>query len=247
MRIIINPDFDHLREYVESIPDRFETEGTQLYAGRNLIKVISVDKLDINVKRYGIPGLFNRIIYSFFRSPKGERAFAYPKILLQRGFQTPTPIAYIEEKESGLIKYSYFLSLQSPYRRSFNEFGNADIKACSDVVIAFAQYTAQLHEAGILHLDYSPGNILFDKVDERYCFSLVDINRMYFGNVDFKKGCANFARLWGQTPFFVLLAEEYARARGADVNECVRLVLEYRKKFWARYRLKHKVWFHLDI
>lgn len=46
---------------------------------------------------------------------------------------------------------------------------------------AFAEFTARLHEAGILHLDYSPGNILYDKIGEEYHFSLVDINRMHFG------------------------------------------------------------------
>lgn len=44
---------------------------------------------------------------------------------------------------------------------------------------AFAEFTARLHEAGILHLDYSPGNILYDKIGEEYHFSLVDINRMH--------------------------------------------------------------------
>ena len=82
---------------------------------------------------------------------------------------------------------------------------------------------------------------------EEYHFSLVDINRMHFGEVDIKKGCANFARLWGQTPFFILLGKEYARSRGMDEEECVRLILHYRKKFWNRYRRRHQVWFQLDI
>ena len=147
----------------------------------------------------------------------------------------------------GLICHSYFMSIQSPYRYNFCQFGNADIKSCEDVVTAFAEFTARLHEAGILHLDYSPGNILYDKIGEEYHFSLVDINRMHFGEVDIKKGCANFARLWGQTPFFILLGKEYARSRGMDEEECVRLVLHYRKKFWNRYRRRHQVWFQLDI
>ena len=64
----------------------------------------------------------------------------------------------------GLIGHSYFMSIQSPYRYNFCQFGNADIESCADVVTAFAEFTARLHEAGILHLDYSPGNILYDKL-----------------------------------------------------------------------------------
>ena len=148
MKIIVNPAYEHLRKFVESIPDIFESEGRVIYSGRNLIKVMTVDDgLEINIKRYGVPALVNRIAYSFFRAPKGRRAFSYPNILLQRGFETPVPIAYIEECKCGLIKYSYFISLQSSYRRNFYEFGNADVDDCRDVVIAFARYTARLHES----------------------------------------------------------------------------------------------------
>lgn len=200
MKIMINPKYEYLREYVERIPKDFETIGTVIHSGRNLIKMITVDGLDINVKRYTIPPLINRIAYAFFRPSKGKRAFVYPEKLLEKGFETPCPIAYIEETKMGLIGHSYFMSVQSPYRYNFCQFGNADIKSCEDVVTAFAEFTARLHEAGILHLDYSPGNILYDKIGEEYHFSLVDINRMHFGEVDIKKGCANFARLWGRRP-----------------------------------------------
>ena len=244
---MINPKYEYLREYVERIPEDFETLGTVIHSGRNLIKMIKVDGLDINVKRYAIPPLINRIAYAFFRPSKGKRAFVYPEKLLEKGFESPCPIAYIEETKMGLIGHSYFMSIQSPYRYNFCQFGNADIESCADVVTAFAEFTARLHEAGILHLDYSPGNILYDKIGEEYHFSLVDINRMHFGEVDIKKGCANFARLWGQTPFFILLGKEYARSRKMDEEECVRLILHYRKKFWNRYRRRHQVWFQLDI
>ncbi|WP_321333853.1 lipopolysaccharide kinase InaA family protein [uncultured Bacteroides sp.] len=247
MIVIINPEFEYLREYIESIPKRFQFEGEQIYAGRNLIKVMPILEFNVNVKRYRVPKFFNRIVYSFFRNSKGWRAFNYPKLLLKKGFQTPIPIAYIEERQYGLIKHSYFISLQCPYKRNFYEFGDADIKNSSDVVIAFAQYTAHLHEAEILHRDYSPGNILFDKVDGQYQFSLVDINRMSFGKVSVKVGCANFARLWGQIPFFELLAKEYAAARGADEILCRKWVLSYRRLFWKRFAKKHQIKYKLEL
>ena len=56
--------------------------------------------------------------------------------------------------------------------------------------------------------------------------------------VDIVKGCANFARLWGQPEWFVQLASDYAAARGADPQECIRLVLEARAKFW-KPRARH--------
>ena len=43
MKIIVNPAYEHLRKFVESIPDIFESEGRVIYSGRNLIKVMTVD------------------------------------------------------------------------------------------------------------------------------------------------------------------------------------------------------------
>ena len=139
------------------------------------------------------------------------------------------------------------MSLQCPYSRNFYEFGDASIEDCRDVVEAFARYTASLHEAGIFHRDYSPGNILFDDVEGVYHFSLIDINRMNFGKVSLDKGCANFARLWGQKEFFVQLAKDYALARGGDVHFCVERVLYYRRKFWKRYMKRHELKFRLEL
>lgn len=247
MKLILNPAFESLRAFVESIPDIFENEGNTIYKGRNEIKVIRVEEADINVKRYKVPMLFNRIVYTFFRKSKGLRAFTYPQQILEKGFETPNPIAYIEMKKWGLIHCSFFISMQSPYAHTFYEFGNATPDQYEEAAKAFAHYTAKLHDAQIYHKDYSPGNILFDKVDGEYHFSLVDINRMSFGEVSKEKGCANFARLWGETAFFELLASEYAKARGFDREECIRLVLEARSKFWNKFKRKHEVKFNLDI
>lgn len=247
IKYVINPKYAVLSAFLHELPQRFESEGVVLYQRRNVIKRIIVDGYDINVKRYGVPSFFNKIVYTFFRKSKGKRAYTYPEKLLAKGFETPEPIAYIEERKGGLLHYSYFVSQQCPYSRNFYEFGDASIEDCRDVVEAFARYTASLHEAGIFHRDYSPGNILFDDVEGVYHFSLIDINRMNFGKVSLDKGCANFARLWGQKDFFVQLAKDYALARGGDEHFCVERVLYYRRKFWKRYMKRHELKFRLEL
>ena len=115
MKVTINPKFEYLRSFIEKLPCSFDQEGKLIYSGRNQIKVFSAGDLLINVKRYGVPSLFNRIIYSYFRPSKGFRAFTYPQMLLAKGFQTPHPVAYVEEESCGSIKHSYFVSIQCPY------------------------------------------------------------------------------------------------------------------------------------
>ncbi|MDR0891343.1 MAG: lipopolysaccharide kinase InaA family protein [Mediterranea sp.] len=247
MRIEMNPAYESMRPAIESIPQRFEQEGEVVYKGRNLIKVMELEGRQVNVKRYHVPSLLNRVVYSFLRKPKGRRAFEYPQRLLQKGFETPEPIAYLEERRGGLIHYSYFVSVQSAYRRNFYEFAEATPEQYTEVAIAFARHTARLHEAGILHRDYSPGNILFDRIDGTYHFTLVDINRMKFGKIGLEEGCANFARLWGPIAFFELIAREYARGRQADEAYCTQQVLACRKKFWTRFAKRHYISFKLEL
>lgn len=244
MKILLNPKYEHLRAYLGDLERHFE-EGREIYGGRNSIRVCRTEGLELNVKRYGIPALPNRVIYTLFRAPKGLRAFRYPQKLLALGFESPEPVAYLEERRGGLIARSYFISLQCPYRRRLYEWGDAEPAEGNELVRAFARYTARLHEAGVMHLDYSPGNVLFDRVDGAWHFSLVDTNRMHFGPVSVEQGCANFARLWGQPVLFRLLADEYAAARHADPERCRRLVMAARNRFWKRFARRHRVKYRL--
>lgn len=248
-RVLFNEKYGNLRDEVLSIVDNFENVGTVIYRGHNLIKTARAGGLEINIKRYRVPHVFNRVVYSFIRRPKGLRAFTYPDRLLRAGIETPEPIAYVEERIGGLIGYSYLVTVQMAYTRDFYEFGDKDMTDPADVAIvrALARYAARMHKAGILHRDFSPGNIIFDTDPHtgKPKFAVVDINRMSFGPVSATRGIRNLARLWGQPLMFDIMAEEYARARGADPAEMARLLHAERRRVWTRYSRRHKVKFNL--
>lgn len=249
MDIKLNPKYEYLRGFIEKIPIIFEAKGEIIYNKRNLIKSLNTpDGLSINIKRYHIPNGINEYVYSWgIRKPKGLRAFVYPEILLSQGVQTPESIAYIEERHFGLLGYSYFISLQCPYEHTMHEIGNAPEGTYEELAAALAKYTAFMHEKHIMHRDYSPGNILWEYKDNRYHFSIVDINRMYFGEVNLEKGCANFKRLWGPKRFFIILVREYAKARGFNPDKAEAIALLYRTKFWEYYGRKHPINFNLEL
>lgn len=249
-KTIINPKYEHLRDSIATIPERFEAEGREIYNDRNVIKVIrSADGTPLNVKRYCKPRGINWLVYSSgLRKPKGKRAFIYPQRLLDKGIGTPEPIAYIEERHFGLLGYSYFISTQCTYEHTLKDVGNAPAGTYEALAEALGQFTAQMHDKEVMHGDYSPGNILYhEAAGGAYLFQLVDINRMHFGHVSQRKGCLNFIRLWGPRQFFVLLVSAYARARGFDVDECVAFSLKARRRFWLRYGKKHRIMFHLEL
>ena len=238
---------DGLRRFVQSLPEAFERGGRVIYRQRNEIRVFDLpDGRCINVKRYRVPGLLLRIIYTLLRAPKARRAYDYALRLRGAGIETPAPLACLIERRGGLLARSYFVSEQADHDRNFYDFGRGGIGGREDILRAFACFTARVHEAGFLHADYSPGNILFRKDDEGVRFCLVDINRMHFGAVSARKGCENFARLWGSDRMFGLLSEAYAEARGTDAAQCEAWMRAARHRFWRRYARKRPLPFAPD-
>ncbi|MCR4765859.1 MAG: hypothetical protein K5856_06775 [Bacteroidaceae bacterium] len=248
-RILLNPQFESLRSYLKDISSLMLHEGKILYQKRNLIKeIITPEGLHINIKRYHKPFILNNIIYSSgLRKPKGLRAYEYPFILQKKGIDTPEPIAYIEERKWGLLEYCYFISIQAQKYSTLYDMGNATEGTYEDLAKALASFTANMHEKEVLHKDYSPGNILYKKENGMYMFTIVDINRMYFGKVDMEMGCSNFVRLWGPKRFITLIVKEYAHLRGFDPIECEGIALRKRRQFWETYQKKHKVEFKLEL
>ena len=135
-------------------------------------------------------------------------------------------IAYIEEFKGGLLHYSYYISLQCPYRREIREYYQGPLQGNEALMTAFAQFTAALHEKGVCHEDYSPGNVLIAQIDGQYHFSLVDINRMTFKPMNLEEGCKNFRRMFISDELYIFLAKKYAQCRNFDQEACIRLMLK---------------------
>ncbi len=249
MSIIVNPKYNEIRGFLLKIPDIFETEGEILYDSRNTIKVLETpDGKRLNVKKYCVPKGINKYVYSTgLRDPKGLRAFVYPRALLESGIDTPEPIAYIEQRCRGMIGNTFFVSEQCDYEHLMYEVGDAEKGTYEELAKALAEFTAKMHDCRMMHLDYSPGNILYTKREGEYRFSVVDINRMYFGHVDIKRGCKSLRRLWGPKDFFITLVREYALCRNFNPDEAVKLALKYRKGFWKKFGRKHKIKFKLEL
>jgi tRNA A-37 threonylcarbamoyl transferase component Bud32 len=240
MKIIINPDFIDLKDFVLNLPSFFEKEGKTIYKGRNELKVFEVNGIEVNVKKYRIPIFINQFAYSFIRKSKAERAYKNALEVISRGFDTPAPIAYIEEKKWGLLHESYFICLQCPYTRMFREFADdADITGKEHIIKALGRYAAKMHEKGIYHLDFSVGNILFEDTPAGTAFSIVDLNRMKVCEVNLAFGCKNFERLRGKKEFFEILAKAYAKERKFDEAKCVELTLKYNAEHVDKFR-KHQ-------
>ena len=67
--------------------------------------------------------------------------------------------------------------------------------------------------------------MLYDHIDGRYHFALIDTNSMYIGRpVSVEKGCENLLQLSGDDEFFTQLAREYAIARNVAPERCLEIL-----------------------
>lgn len=239
MKLLVNAAYDFLKPSLRNLPELFKLQGRTVYKSRNELRVLELQDFSINVKQYHTPIFINRIIYTFFRKSKASRAYEYAMILKEKGFGTPEPIAYLELKSMGLLSSSYFVSRQIPDFRMMREFADgSDITGREDIIEALGVFVAHLHQAGILHLDLSVGNILFKKDENGIHFWLVDLNRMRFCSIDEAKGCKNFERLRGCEALFRVLARSYAKERGFDSTQCFEKIRFYQKRSVLVFRAK---------
>ena len=236
MKIVINPAYSVLNSFISNIPAIFDQEGELVYTARNQLKHYSVEGYDIIVKRYKIPHLINRIAYTFIRPSKAKRAYEYALKLLQLGVDSPAPIAYIEQYKCGLLTHGYFISI---YEKDYSVIRElmAGTQKNDLLVKELAHYIADLHSKGVLHLDMSPGNILYKKDKNHIKFTLIDINRMQFRRIVSKEErYKSFKRLSENESVLTEIAELYAVAANLNVTESVEKINRYSSEFFSSKR-----------
>lgn len=228
-------------EFLKNLPDNFDKIGTSIYEARNQIKVLDLNGHKLNIKKYCIPPIINRIFYSIgLRTPKCKSAFVNAQKILKAGFETPKPYAYIIEKRNGLICYSYFISDQ------FDGF--KQVRACKGIQLfkEFAVFTAKLHEKGLLPRDYTPGNILCRKENGKYHFTLIDVNRFSFKNkpIGISKAPYNLYTTMSSERDLCFFIRCYGEYRGLDENYLIKktfLLRRIRSSYSALKRILRKI------
>ncbi len=224
---------------LENLQRYFENSGQTLHKARNEIRVVDYEGEFYSVKAFKVPHLLNRFIYTFFRDSKAKKSYDYS---LKIAPFVPKAIGYIEEFERGLLAKSYFVSEYFDYDLTIREpLLQRNYPEKEAIFRAFAHFTFTLHEAGILHADYSPGNILIKEEETGYLFKIVDINRMVFKTPTFRERIKNFAKLWAKDEDLTLILKEYARLCGYKPGDVIRQGLAYSQAHKDRKNRKKRL------
>jgi len=241
MKYRLNPEYAHFKDDLIRIASYFDASSHSIHKARNELRIAAMQGIEVVIKAFKVPHIVNRVAYTFLRDGKAKKSFQNAMQLQHLGVPTPDPIGYIEFFSGGLLERSYFLSVYTPYDFTVREAFHHKVEEHQEIIKAFAVFTFGLHQKGVWHVDYSPGNILINRDTEGYRFSLVDINRMRFGPVTGYEGLANFSKFWAKEEDLRLMARTYAGLAGLDTVRAEAVALEEARKLQKKTELKRRL------
>jgi len=232
-----NPLIKQIRKY-------FLEANNSIWDKRNKIKIISFLDNTIAIKSFKIPHIINKIAYTFIRDSKAKRSYENS---IKIGKYAPKPIGYAEFKKFGLLHDSYFLCEQYRYDFTIREpLKQKNFKDRKNIFNQFAVFTHALHQKGVEHLDYSPGNILIKELqDGEYEFKIIDVNRMRFKKFTPKEGLENFSKLWADDKDLTTIVKAYVPFIQMDEDEAINIALQASQKHKDKKMFKQKMFKHI--
>ncbi|MDK2047742.1 lipopolysaccharide kinase InaA family protein [Aliarcobacter butzleri] len=238
-KFTLNEEFKNFEYFLCNIRKFFNENKETIHKARNEIKVIIYENKKVVVKSFKIPHFINKIVYTFFKKSKAQKSYEYA---LKINEFTPKPIGYVEFYKFGLLNESYFVSEKFEYNFTIREpLLDINYPNKNKILKAFAKFTFDLHQAGIFHFDYSPGNILIKEENDNFIFKIVDINRMKFFDLELDDRLKNFSKLWAKDDDLKIIIKEYAKFLKVDENELIVRAINFSHKHKAKINLKKRL------
>jgi serine/threonine protein kinase len=141
------------------------------------------------IKHFLVPGLQAKL-RQWFRRGKGRNEGRRTRDLAAIGVPTITPIALGEQRKRLFLFENYLITPEVPDAVPLNQFVEQHLprwplprqaRMRQDLAVALASMTARLHNAGFVHQDFHPGNILV-QIDDRDQprLTMIDLDALRF-------------------------------------------------------------------
>lgn len=214
--------------------DKFYKSEIILRAERNTLKKIHFTDTACVMKSFKMPSFPQNYIYGLISNSKAKKSYFNAHQLIKKGFLTPAPVGYFEQRRGGKLTESFYLCAfqEAETLKTYLE----STPAPSDSFIErLASLCLRLHQQGVNHRDFNPLNILIEGTDNDPAFSLVDINRIsWSGPLTLDRSMKSMSRLYFPDGIEERLLTSYAALRKCDQQECKKLFREGKEKT-ARY------------
>ena len=237
----INSKYDNLKDDLLNIKEHFSNSDNSIHVARNILKISKIKEYETVIKAFKVPHFINRIAYAYFRGSKAKKSYVNALELIKRGVSTPEPIGYLENYKMTLFDTSYYLSIYEPYDFTMRQVVDRDVEDYKEIIKQFTEFTCDLHEKGVWHVDFSPGNTLIRKQEERYEFYIVDVNRMQFRDIDPYEGVTNFNKLSLHVDDFKMLIEQYSEYFKLNIDKAMDIAQAAVQKELDRLEMKRKL------
>jgi serine/threonine protein kinase len=199
------------------------------------------------IKAYSSRGIVK--FKSLVEPSKAAKAWRGACGLIERGLQTPLPLAWLEERKRGLVAQSFFLSERIYGGREIRDlFKEPTADDLRPLLAVLARSLWFCHENGILHRDLSDGNILVkmdDGAEGDVHFYFLDTNRIRIHEhkkVGLLARAKNLIRLGIPPAQQLSFLEQYAGAGGRAPSRLFVFWYRLNKTIFSGYiRLKKKL------
>ncbi|APW63369.1 lipopolysaccharide kinase InaA family protein [Paludisphaera borealis] len=151
--------------------DQWRAEGrvTTVKSGpHRVVYRVQLPDFAVYIKHYLVPD--RRAKYrQWFRRGKGRNEGKRSESLASIGVPTISPIALGERRKHGFLFDNYLITREIPDSTPLDAFVERNLEQLSEprrsrvrrrLATAVGVFTARLHNAGLLHIDFHPGNVL---------------------------------------------------------------------------------------
>lgn len=172
--------------------DQWRAEGRLQVVKSSPYRVVyraDLDRGTVYVKHFLVPGLRTKL-RQWFRRGKGWNECRHALELARLGIPTIQPLAIGEHRQGGFLLANYLITLGLEDSTSLQELYETGLPARPEpergrirraLAVELGRLTAQLHEAGFVHLDLHPGNFLVRFDDEgRPRLYLIDLDAVRY-------------------------------------------------------------------
>lgn len=122
----------------------------------------------VYIKHFRVPD-FRAKIRQWFRRGKGRNEGKRATRLAEQGIRTIVPVALGELRRRGFLHENFLVTMAIEGMTPLDRFVNEDLPRLptgeqdhlrQELAEELGRFTARLHDAGFLHLDFHPGNVL---------------------------------------------------------------------------------------